>query len=68
MLGQDGYWLKTRLWANVTVYHDVHLETRLYYPVQGAVLGSDGFGYANDRGQWLNPTNGRRFVSAIGLK
>lgn len=42
----------TRLWANVTLYHDVQLGKDCIIH-SGAVLGSDGFGYANERGQWV---------------
>lgn len=42
----------TRLWANVTIYHDVHLGQDCIIH-SGAVIGSDGFGYANERGQWV---------------
>ncbi|WP_299803278.1 UDP-3-O-(3-hydroxymyristoyl)glucosamine N-acyltransferase [uncultured Shewanella sp.] len=42
----------TRLWANVSVYHNVHLGQDCIIH-SGAVLGSDGFGYANERGQWI---------------
>ncbi|QYK06416.1 UDP-3-O-(3-hydroxymyristoyl)glucosamine N-acyltransferase [Shewanella zhangzhouensis] len=42
----------TRLWANVTVYHDVHLGMDCIVH-SGAVIGSDGFGYANERGNWV---------------
>lgn len=53
VLGQDVViGTKTRLWANVTVYHDVHLGQDCIIH-SGAVLGSDGFGYANERGQWI---------------
>ena len=42
----------TRLVANVTVCHGVQIGARcLIHP--GAVVGSDGFGIANDNGQWL---------------
>jgi UDP-3-O-[3-hydroxymyristoyl] glucosamine N-acyltransferase len=41
-----------RLVANVTVCADVKIGQRaLIHP--GAVLGSDGFGLANDRGRWV---------------
>lgn len=40
------------LWANVTVYHKVQLGQRCIVH-SGAVLGSDGFGFANDRGNWV---------------
>ncbi|MGL5025400.1 MAG: UDP-3-O-(3-hydroxymyristoyl)glucosamine N-acyltransferase [Shewanella oncorhynchi] len=53
VLGQDVViGSKTRLWANVTVYHDVHLGQDCIIH-SGAVLGSDGFGYANERGHWI---------------
>ncbi|WP_192458098.1 UDP-3-O-(3-hydroxymyristoyl)glucosamine N-acyltransferase [Musicola keenii] len=42
----------TRLWANVTVYHNVVLGEKCLIQ-SGAVIGSDGFGYANDRGNWV---------------
>ncbi|OAN13994.1 UDP-3-O-(3-hydroxymyristoyl)glucosamine N-acyltransferase [Photobacterium jeanii] len=42
----------SKLWANVTVYHRVTLGTDCLVQ-SGAVLGSDGFGYANDRGNWV---------------
>lgn len=42
----------TRLWANVTVYHRVEIGERCVVQ-SGAVLGADGFGFANERGQWL---------------
>ena len=42
----------TQLWANVTVYHNV--EIGQYCLIQsGAIIGSDGFGYANERGKWI---------------
>lgn len=36
---------------NVTLYHDVTLGARCRIAA-GAVIGSDGFGYANHQGQW----------------
>ncbi|WP_409309621.1 UDP-3-O-(3-hydroxymyristoyl)glucosamine N-acyltransferase [Pectobacterium sp. B1J-3] len=42
----------TRLWANVTIYHNVELGEQCLIQ-SGAVIGSDGFGYANDRGNWV---------------
>ncbi|MEL7627551.1 UDP-3-O-(3-hydroxymyristoyl)glucosamine N-acyltransferase [Pectobacterium aroidearum] len=42
----------TRLWANVTIYHRVELGEHCLIQ-SGAVIGSDGFGYANDRGNWV---------------
>ncbi len=42
----------SRLVANVTVCHQVNMGQRvLVHP--GAVIGSDGFGLANDRGRWV---------------
>jgi UDP-3-O-[3-hydroxymyristoyl] glucosamine N-acyltransferase len=42
----------SRLVAQVTLCHDVRLGKRvLVHP--GAVIGSDGFGLANDDGRWL---------------
>ena len=40
------------LWANVTVYHRVRLGRRTIVH-SGAVIGADGFGFANERGRWL---------------
>ena len=42
----------TRLWANVTVYHGVVIEEDCLIHA-GAVIGADGFGFANDRGTWV---------------
>lgn len=42
----------TRLWANVTVYHEVRIGEKCLIQ-SGAVIGADGFGYANDRGNWV---------------
>ncbi|MGK2889653.1 MAG: UDP-3-O-(3-hydroxymyristoyl)glucosamine N-acyltransferase [Candidatus Malihini olakiniferum] len=42
----------SRLWANVTVYHCVELGAQCLIQ-SGAVIGSDGFGYANERGNWV---------------
>ncbi|NMN92515.1 UDP-3-O-[3-hydroxymyristoyl] glucosamine N-acyltransferase len=42
----------TRLWANVTIYHNVELGEQCLIQ-SGAVIGADGFGYANDRGNWI---------------
>lgn len=42
----------TRLHQNVSVYHDVTIgENGIIH--SGAVIGSDGFGFANDKGQWI---------------
>jgi UDP-3-O-[3-hydroxymyristoyl] glucosamine N-acyltransferase len=42
----------TRLWANVSVYHNVHIGHHCIVH-SGTVIGSDGFGYANERGNWI---------------
>ena len=42
----------SRLWANVTVYHRVVIGTECLIQ-SGTVIGSDGFGYANERGNWI---------------
>jgi UDP-3-O-[3-hydroxymyristoyl] glucosamine N-acyltransferase len=42
----------TKLWANVTVYHNVVIGSDCLIQ-SGCVVGSDGFGYANDKGQWI---------------
>ncbi|MEX0446883.1 UDP-3-O-(3-hydroxymyristoyl)glucosamine N-acyltransferase [Xenorhabdus sp. SGI246] len=42
----------TRLWANVSVYHNVEIGEQCLIQ-SGAVIGSDGFGYANDHGNWI---------------
>jgi UDP-3-O-[3-hydroxymyristoyl] glucosamine N-acyltransferase len=42
----------TRLLANVSVCHDTQIGCRnILHP--GAVIGADGFGLANDRGEWV---------------
>ncbi|NRN29430.1 UDP-3-O-(3-hydroxymyristoyl)glucosamine N-acyltransferase [Photorhabdus heterorhabditis] len=42
----------SRLWANVSVYHDIEMGEQCLVQ-SGAVIGSDGFGYANDHGNWV---------------
>lgn len=41
-----------RIAANVTIYHEVHIGARVVIH-GGAVLGADGFGFANDGGRWV---------------
>jgi UDP-3-O-[3-hydroxymyristoyl] glucosamine N-acyltransferase len=41
-----------KLWANVTVYHRVVMGEDCLIQAS-TVLGSDGFGYANDKGKWI---------------
>ena len=49
----------TALWANVTVYHNVQIGEACLIQ-SGAVIGGDGFGYANDKGCWIKiPQLGR---------
>lgn len=43
---------RTQLWANVSVYHNVKIGDDCLIQ-SSAVIGSDGFGYANDKGQWI---------------
>ncbi len=43
---------RSRLWANVTLYHDVTMGTDCLVQ-SGTVIGADGFGYANERGEWI---------------
>lgn len=42
----------TKLWANVSIYHRVELGKNCLVQAN-TVIGSDGFGYANDKGAWL---------------
>lgn len=42
---------QTRLYPNVTIYHGVQIGKRCVIQ-SGAVIGSDGFGFANEKGQW----------------
>lgn len=41
----------SRLWSQVMLYHDVRIGERCILH-SGAVLGSDGFGFANEAGVW----------------
>lgn len=43
---------RSRLWANVTLYHNVSMGTDCLVQ-SGTVIGADGFGYANERGEWI---------------
>ena len=43
---------RTQLWANVSIYHNVQIGSDCLIQ-SAAVIGSDGFGYANDKGQWI---------------
>lgn len=56
-IGED-----TRLMANVTIYPNTIIGRRVIVH-SGAVLGSDGFGYANDEGRWVKvPQLGRVII------
>lgn len=49
----------TKIYPNASVYHDVIIGDHCLIQSQ-CVIGSDGFGYANDRGKWLKiPQMGR---------
>lgn len=41
-----------KIWPNVTLYHGVRIGERCIVH-SGTVIGADGFGFANERGQWL---------------
>lgn len=52
----------TKLWANVSVYHNIEIGENCLIQ-SGTVIGSDGFGYANDRGRWVKiPQLGRVII------
>ncbi|VFP87650.1 UDP-3-O-(3-hydroxymyristoyl)glucosamine N-acyltransferase [Candidatus Erwinia haradaeae] len=42
----------TRLWANVSIYHAVEIGSNCLIH-SGSVIGSDGFGYAQDGADWV---------------
>lgn len=42
----------TQLWANVSIYHNVELGSDCLVQ-SNTVIGSDGFGYANEKGEWI---------------
>jgi len=52
----------SRLWANVSIYHEIEIGTDCLIQ-SGTVIGADGFGYANDRGNWIKiPQLGRVII------
>ena len=42
----------TTLWSNISIYHEVIIGNHCLIQAN-TVIGSDGFGYANDKGQWV---------------
>lgn len=46
-IGED-----TKIWPNVSIYHEVVIGKGCLIQ-SGTTIGSDGFGYANDRGEWV---------------
>jgi len=42
----------TKLWSNVSIYHEVIIGTDCLVQAN-TVIGSDGFGYANENGKWI---------------
>ncbi len=42
----------TKLWSNVSVYHEVNIGEDCLIQAN-TVIGSDGFGYANEKGEWV---------------
>ncbi|MFH0256277.1 UDP-3-O-(3-hydroxymyristoyl)glucosamine N-acyltransferase [Vibrio rumoiensis] len=42
----------SKMWANVTIYHNVEIGKACLIQ-SNTVIGSDGFGYANNRGEWV---------------
>ena len=42
----------TQLWANVSIYHQVEIGSDCLVQ-SNTVIGSDGFGYANEKGEWI---------------
>ncbi|MDD3448503.1 MAG: UDP-3-O-(3-hydroxymyristoyl)glucosamine N-acyltransferase [Gammaproteobacteria bacterium] len=52
----------TRLMPNVTIYHETRIGSRVLIHA-GAVIGGDGFGFANEHGRWVKiPQLGRVII------
>lgn len=62
-IGQDvSVGAGTRLYANVSLYHACQVGADCIIH-SGAVIGADGFGYANEDGQWIKiPQIGRAVI------
>jgi UDP-3-O-[3-hydroxymyristoyl] glucosamine N-acyltransferase len=62
-VGQDSViGANTKLWANVTIYHRVSIGKECLFQAN-TVIGSDGFGYANEKGRWIKiPQLGRVII------
>ncbi|MXP56358.1 UDP-3-O-(3-hydroxymyristoyl)glucosamine N-acyltransferase [Pantoea sp. Mhis] len=55
----------SRLWANVTIYHKTQIGENCLIQ-SGAVIGADGFGYANNQGNWVKiPQLGRVIIGNL---
>ena len=56
------------LWANVTLYNNVHIGTDCTIH-SASVIGSDGFGYANENGNWIKipQTGGVRIGNRVEI-
>jgi len=53
---------KTRIFANVSIYHYVYIAGYCLIHA-GAVIGADGFGFANEQGEWVKiPQTGKVLV------
>lgn len=42
----------SKLWSNVSIYHNVVMGEHCLVQAN-TVIGSDGFGYANEKGEWI---------------
>lgn len=54
----------TKLYPNVSLYHDCVIGDNCLVQ-SGTVIGGDGFGYANERGEWIKiPQTGRVVIGS----
>ncbi|MCW8877704.1 MAG: UDP-3-O-(3-hydroxymyristoyl)glucosamine N-acyltransferase [Kangiellaceae bacterium] len=52
----------TRIFSNVSIYHNVQVGKSCLIHA-GAVIGADGFGFANEKGEWVKiPQMGRVII------